>query len=251
MLTLSVLLPSVTVPCNDDEGCSLLGRCVAGDCQCRTGWTGESCSVGDFEPLDVTLGYHNESQSSWGGRPILDLLSGRWQLMVMEIKNHCPLILFEYNSMVVRAISRTGDAGGPYDHAEVVLPPFHHNPTFVGPTPDGYYLLFYIGTDRPQAEIDCRQEIPDVPKHPIPPLASNGYTMMAYTKDIVRGPWTQKLVLRNNAPPLSTNQSLSWRCNMGNPSAAILPNGTVVLVFRANAVWPQALLVVVWVHDRH
>ena len=38
-----------------------------------------------------------------------------------------------------------------------MLPPFHHNPTFVGPTPDGYYLLFFIGTDRPQGEIDCRQ----------------------------------------------------------------------------------------------
>jgi len=39
--------------------------------------------------------------------------------------------------MVVRAVSAGTDAGGPYTHAETVLPPFHHNPTFVGPTPDG------------------------------------------------------------------------------------------------------------------
>ena len=58
---------------------------------------------------------------------------------------------------VVRAESISGDPGGPYRHSEVVLPPFHHNPTIVGPTPDGYYLLFFIGTDRPQAEIDCRK----------------------------------------------------------------------------------------------
>ena len=52
--------------------------------------------------------------------------------MATEITNHCPLILFEYNSQVVRASSDSGP-GGPYYHAEVVLPPFHHNPTFIGP----------------------------------------------------------------------------------------------------------------------
>ena len=77
--------------------------------------------------MDVSLGYHNATESSWGGRPILDPTSGMWQLMVTEIKNHCPLILFQYNSMVVRAESTTADAGGPYSHKEVVQPPFHHN----------------------------------------------------------------------------------------------------------------------------
>ena len=35
----------------------------------------------------------------------------------------------------------------------------------------------------------CRQGIPpDTPAHPDPPLKSNGYTTMAYTKDITKGP---------------------------------------------------------------
>eukprot|EP00729_Bicosta_minor_P009446 gene9446-31613_t len=211
--------PSPTpAPCSTAEDCSLLGRCNNGVCECKKGWTGRVCSKGDFAPLD----------------------SGKWQLMATEIKDHCPLILFQYNSMVVRAVSTTADAGGPYVHQETVLPPFHHNPTFVGPTPEGYYLLFYIGTDSPGNEIDCRTAIPDKPIHPDPPLKSNGYTTMAYTKDIVNGPWQEKIVLRNNQDPLSANQSLSWHCNQNNPTAQILSNGTVVLVFRANACDPYS-----------
>ena len=181
--------PPLPTRCVDDEGCSLLGTCRGGKCACKKGWTGPVCSAADLAPLDVRLGYHNATQASWGGRPIYDPLSRKWQLMATEIKHDCPLILFQYNSMVIRAVSAGGDAGGPYHHEEVVLPPFHHNPTFVGPTPDGYYLLFFIGTDRPQGEIDCRQGIPpDTPAHPDPPLKSNGYTTMAYTKDITTGP---------------------------------------------------------------
>ena len=61
---------------------------------------------------------------------------------------------------------------------------------------------------------------------------------MAYTKDIVNGPWQQKIVLQRNTPPLTANESLSWHCSQNNPTAQILKNGTVVLVFRANACDP-------------
>lgn len=63
--------PSPTpVPCSTAEDCSLLGRCNNGVCECKKGWTGRVCSKGDFAPLDVTLGYHNATQASWGGRPV-------------------------------------------------------------------------------------------------------------------------------------------------------------------------------------
>jgi len=209
LATLSLLVAAAAGTCTSADDCSLLGKCAKGSCVCGKGWTGSSCSRGDFAPLDVSLGYHNATEASWGGRPIKDPVSGKWQLMATEIKRHCPLILFQYNSMVVRAESTTDDAGGPYVHKETVLPPFHHNPTFVGPTPDGYYLLFYIGTNRPSHELDCPLPFTGwancTPSkrgckidHPTPKLKSNGYTTMAYTKDIVKGPWKQKIVLRNN-----------------------------------------------------
>ena len=115
--------------CATDEDCSLLGRCVAtgatSKCICNRGWAGVACSRADLAPLNTSLGYQNASAASWGGRPIR-IADGTWQLMATEITNHCPLILFEYNSQVVRATSDAGP-GGPYRHAEVVLPPFHHN----------------------------------------------------------------------------------------------------------------------------
>ena len=46
-----------SVVCKDDFGCSLLGKCVSGKCECRKGWKGADCGAADLAPLDVTLGY--------------------------------------------------------------------------------------------------------------------------------------------------------------------------------------------------
>lgn len=73
--------------CSSDEDCSLLGKCEAGVCSCNEGWTGPSCATADLEPLDTTKGYQNKTASSWGGRPVFDAESGRWQLFATEIKN--------------------------------------------------------------------------------------------------------------------------------------------------------------------
>jgi hypothetical protein len=138
--------------CSSDEGCSLLGTCSAGsmECTCDPGWTGDNCARADLLPYRPTDGYINRSAASWGGRPIF--FGSKWHLFATEIARKCPLILFMNNSMVVRATAT--EAAGPYTHQEVVLPTFHHNPTAVGPTPDGYFLIFSIGTDDPEP-IDC------------------------------------------------------------------------------------------------
>jgi len=233
-------LCAFSVACTTNEDCSLLGKCSGGSCTCFPGWTGVACSRADLAPLDPTLGYHNSSASSWGGRAILDPKSGRWQLLATEIARQCPLIMFEYNSQVIRAVS-DGGPGGPYRHAEVILPPFHHNPTIAGPTPDGMYLLFYIGADNVTNEQDCSgASLPFVPL-PCSPRCTNGsfarqnqdsnqYITMAWTADLVAGPWKQRVVLRDNH-----GNPNSWHCSENNPAAHILPNGTVVLVYRANA----------------
>jgi hypothetical protein len=130
---------SIEPSCSSDDDCSLLGVCSSpalgqpGRCVCDAGWTGADCSRADLLPHRPTDGYINQSAASWGGRPIL--FGGRWHLFATEIARKCPLILFMNNSMVIRATA--ADAAGPYSHEEVVLPTFHHNPTTVGPTPDG------------------------------------------------------------------------------------------------------------------
>ena len=77
-----------------------------------------------------------------------------------------------------------------------MLPPFHHNPTFVGPTPDGTFLLFFIGADNATDVLDCTG---GVPAH-TPPIQvpSNHYITMAWTTDPVNGA-SATLVWRSEA----------------------------------------------------
>merc|ERR1719272_1699091 len=212
--------------CSTDEDCSLLGLCEHGSCACDVGWTGPDCARADLEPWSEGDGYFNNSFASWGGRAIL-AEDGSWHLFATEIALGCPLILFQNDSTVVRAVSRSGPTG-PFEHVETVLPTFHHNPTIVGPTPDGYYLLAYIGADTPaETRINCAAH--GVPTERWRPL-SNGISSMAWSKSL-EGPWEQRVVLaRNHDGNLSR-----WDCNNNNPSLTVLPNGTVVMIYRANS----------------
>lgn len=134
-----------------------------------------------------------------------------YHLFATEIAERCPLMLFMNNSQVIHAVA--DKPGGPYVKLATVLPPFHHNPTAVGPTADGHYLLYFIGADVPNPAatcIDCRAGVPakcnkatnfcraaDQP--------TNGQIAMAWSKD-VRGPWQTRLAA---APPFSrANQYL-------------------------------------------
>jgi len=240
MMASSPAVPPHVAKCTSEMDCSLLGSCVDGHCVCQPGWTGASCSVADLEPLDPSLGYQNMTTASWGGRPAWH--NGRWHLLVTEIQAACPLILFQYNSRIVRAVSQSDSVMGPYVHAETVLPPFHHNPHLVGPTPDGYYLLFFIGATNASGVLDCTHGVPpsitngSVPNNPkSPPIYSNTYISMAWTDDVTAPAerWKQRVILRDNRP--ATDNLSSWHCEESNPAAAVLPNGTVVLAYRARA----------------
>lgn len=158
-----------------------------------------------------------------------------YHLFATEIAKECPLILFMNNSRVIHATSKL--PGGPYVKQSTVLPPFHHNPTAVGPTPDGVYLLFFIGADEldPAATtIDCTQGVPshcgkanNFCRGTIP--LTNGQISMAWAKD-VNGPWQTRVILPYNSTPSPG----AWNCDNNNPAVAILPNGTVFMVYRAN-----------------
>ena len=214
--------------CLDDMGCSLLGICTTGMCKCDPGWAGPDCSRADLKPLDLSLGYNNVTDSTWGGRPIKDPATGRWSLLVCQMTKSCPLDYWTTNSLVVRAEAAT--AAGPFRFAETVYPLFHTNPQVIGPTPDGYYLLFAIGANSdPAAAIDCT-------KTPIPPPAGGaagraaGLISMGYSKGSPTGPWSMLRVVLTNYNNSNVSAS-DWDCMMSNPSPTLLPNGGVMLVF--------------------
>eukprot|EP00750_Incisomonas_marina_P008108 INCI15235.1.p1 GENE.INCI15235.1~~INCI15235.1.p1 ORF type:complete len:430 (+),score=59.30 INCI15235.1:234-1523(+) len=215
--------------CKSDLDCSLLGTCSQGSCECRPGWTGTVCARAHVEPLDISHGYQNATTSSWGGRAFQHVEDGeaQWYLMVTEIAKQCPLILFEQNSQVALTRSASKTAAGPYEHLEVVLPPFHHNPTFIGPTPDGMYLMFFIGANNASNVLDCTNGVPPG-SHQVQ-VPSNNWISMAWTTDPVHGQWQQRVILNSTGG----NQS-AWNCESQNPTAHIMPNGTIVMVYRAN-----------------
>lgn len=156
---------------------------------------------------------------------MLDPATGTWSLFVSQFSHSCPLAFWKRNSMVVRAESTNG-AAGPYYFAEEIYPEFHHNPTIVGPTMDGFYLIFMIGQTNASNVLDCK-------RHPLPVPADGlrgpeGTILMGYSHSL-RGPWSEpRVVLRNYNP--AQNQS-DWDCYVTNPSVNLLPDGTVMLVF--------------------
>jgi hypothetical protein len=235
VVALLLNLADAAQACTGDEDCSLLGTCHRGQCACDNGWRGDDCGVADLRPLQQpsSSGYLNGTAASWGGRPLF--ADGKWHLFATEITHECPLILFMNNSAVVRAEASAPQ--GPYTHAQTVLPPFHHNPQVFGPTPDGYYLLFSIGNDNdPSVQISCQGGVPEQctlrnnsfcrGSH-MP--TSNGRVNLAYSRSVY-GPWEQKVIL-----PYDASGDLgAWNCENNNPTATILPNGTIVLVYRAD-----------------
>ena len=221
--------------CQTAHDCSLLGTCEHNVCRCDSGWIGRHCGHANLLPLNITHGYQNKNEASWGGRPVH--VKGKWHLFSTEITQSCPLILFMNNSQVVRCMSSIPE--GPYIRQEVALLPFHHNPQIIGPTPDGYYLLFTIGTTNTDdaLQIDCRSGVPSqctqrknkycrgthMPN-------SNGRINLAWSQTVT-GPWFSKIILPFNASGNSTD----WNCENNNPTATILRNGTILMVYRANS----------------
>ena len=75
-----------------DPRCGLLGVWTDGRCRCDPGWAGRGCATARIKPLDLTLGYHNTTEASWGGRAVEDPGSGGWSMFVSQFSNRlvCP-----------------------------------------------------------------------------------------------------------------------------------------------------------------
>jgi hypothetical protein len=228
------LLAAATAPaameqgCATEDDCSLLGDCIAGACVCTPGWAGADCARADLLPFDpdAATGYVNETAASWGGHPLPDpAVPGRWWLMVSEMASGCPLWFFENNSYVARAVSETGP-GGPYRHVDTARVPFSHSVQAIGPTPDGFFVLFYIGLPDAAAVIDCAANgVPPRYVHPNPP--SMNVLSIAWARSL-DGPWESRPLFSPNASALS-----AWDCAKTNPAPLLLSNGTVLLAFRS------------------
>lgn len=199
--------------------CSLNGICVKGACQCDSGWKGEACTVLDVQPLDpMNPGYRNLSMPTWSGNVIEE--DGKWHMFVgaraapsTPAGSQGPFPSSDSlgcNAHVVRLEADSPE--GPYRMAEVALPRMHFSPNVVR-APDGTVLLFTVADNNCPAVDSCCSGDSCFACN----FLQHMQLSMAWAPS-VHGPWQEKVgILPGDAE---------------NPSAAVLPNGRVLLAYR-------------------
>ena len=108
----------------------------------------------------------------------------------------CPLSKFNNNSAIIRAVSAHPE--GPYQKAETVFPPFHHNPT-VTITPNGTYLLFFIG-EIEHREANCTRAEKEWSTAPALKWKPQTDVISMAWSDSISGPWRSRVVLPAASP---------------------------------------------------
>lgn len=231
MLFLFVLFAGAYARCTSDEDCSLLGTCEQdGSCRCSAGWTGADCGVLKLSPAEKGTGYNltgaNPPISSWGAN-IFEADDGAWHMYAAEFEEHCDVSKWSPNSAVIHAVSKNG-AEGPYTRVQEVIPPFSHNPKVVQ-APDGTWLMYTIGIPMKRGDLaNCTKDRQKTLSSPTPGrtpqnLESN---ITLFTAPALVGPWTRYGVI------LGPDWMGTWDEDTSNPSPVILPNGTVLLMYR-------------------
>eukprot|EP00041_Stephanoeca_diplocostata_P038457 m.1517851 g.1517851 ORF g.1517851 m.1517851 type:complete len:1260 (-) comp25219_c0_seq4:160-3939(-) len=232
--------------CTSDEDCSLLGVCMAaGTCKCDPGWTGDDCGRLRLLPVVRGSGYNLTNQdppvNSWGANifPADDTTdasrynsTSTWHMYAAEFENSCDISHWSPNSAIVHAVSSTGPLG-PYKRGDVAVMPFAHNPK-VARAPDGTWLMYTIGTPLPASTLyNCSKTPPSTavggtPGRTPKNLESN---VTLFTSPSMHGPWTRFGIA------LGPNDEGTWDEDTSNPSPWVLPNGTVLLMYRGCVVY--------------
>eukprot|EP00756_Hemistasia_phaeocysticola_P016579 Hpha_TRINITY_DN15486_c0_g1::TRINITY_DN15486_c0_g1_i3::g.173219::m.173219 len=259
---LAVVAAGGKLACTSPLDCSLNGDCVLGFCECDAAWSGsKECDVMSFAVTrqNASLGYYNDTASSWGGIPILDTDTGIWHLFYAVMKNECTLGSWKTNSVVARASGPTAE--GPFVFEEVVLENFAHNPTIRKIGDD--YIIWFIGgwptqaqhcgakssnatqspattgsplrpppksdcTGSPEWEKSCGPEMPGPNHDTCGPDNNAGCGLALASSKSLFGPWTvQRLIIEDRW------NSDSLYCAYTNPSPFVYVDGTILMAFNA------------------
>ena len=137
-----------------------------------------------------------------------------YHAFVDVVAGGCGLGSWATNSEVWHAVSASPQ--GPFQRKERVLPTFASNPQLTR-APDGTYLLFTIG-----AELSAEQTQNCTPgaTHPAPSRYAGNATNL-HTSKSLNGPWVR--VRGSHGSPVLL-------AGFTNPTAHVLPNGTVVVL---------------------
>lgn len=172
-----------------------------------------------------TWGFRDNEMSSWCGSAVK--ADGQYHYFGSGMSRNCSLPQFATNSESVHATSAS--PAGPYDFQEVALPEFAHS-TSIKRDIDGGLLLFSIGKNMNGTDVrTCNGSGPwpssAGPKDPTH-LWAHDYVRIAKS-DTVMGPWEERSIMHTSLDDLT-----AWNCNKSNPSALVLQNGSILLMYR-------------------
>ena len=162
--------------------------------------------------------------STWGGAALYDRGLDRWFMWATELKGHCGMHTWTTNSQTIRASSAT--PYGPYEREEVQFDVWSHE-VEVARAPTGQYVAYF--SHMPTGKGPVCTECTDGSTSPDCKKGGDGAgievsppTYMAYslTAD-PRGAWSEPQRVLMEKPMMDINAA-----------AVILPNGTVVGLWR-------------------
>eukprot|EP01052_Picozoa_sp_SAG31_P032564 SAG31_NODE_3582_length_4100_cov_3.424394_2_plen_410_part_00 len=219
---------NISGACASSSDCYGLGDCVGGRCRCDP-WASiaPDCSAFAVDPVeyDPAPGYRNASQQSWGGAFIPDPHGGpghgflgakspmhRWEPGATDFRG--PTLVH------VRSKSRAGPLDGPFDFAGAVLN--HSFQSQVRRLPSSHGGGFVLFSNSGMGAKDW--------------VASNGL-FAAYLGDLdrfgqVNGTVGQHLTVRQVFKPPIVDPIHPWICKTNDWGAEILPDGSVLALFR-------------------
>ena len=241
---LLLLMGANAAACVTQADCAYAGDCVASLCRCDAAWFGANCTQLALLPAttDDASGLRRATSSSWGGSVIKDPSSTKYYMLFADMAGHCGLDSWQRNSQI--SVASAAHATGPFAvdaAAGVICPEFAHNPTVHGPTIDGFFVIYHIGSGHPSShgppQKDCTNgttppKSTELHAAGSPPPPDAAPTMLS-SKSLT-GPWSATpLILQPHATLLGGGTA---SCN--NPAASFLANGTVLLVCKVSVTLP-------------
>ncbi len=185
-----------------------------------------------LRPAPVGGGFRMDGYWVWCGS-VIGGGDGRYHMFASRWPYDLSFSHWVSNSEIVRAVA--DDPAGPYEFAEVVLPPrggdawdarMTHNPTIH--YHDGEYLLFYTGTT-------YERDLP-TPDDPIESRSADwrearrNQRIGLATAPSPSGPWT-----RRDEPVLETREGRWDALITTNPAPCVLEDGACLLIYKSVA----------------